>query len=283
MDLINLVSVVGLTIAVLVLGWTVVGARRGTRTPAKEQAKEERLEVPSDRSGTEGAAGGHSAVHPVGFQNPRRRFRDAFMRGDTESAIEILPALERVLGPTHSEYLMSAGTLAAAGERRALAPLLRALDANAVPNGPELRFVLASAVQNYVSTDREREGLDRLKAILMPYVDDGTQPDEFRAYVANQLAMLYFGAEETDSALRTLKVAVSLGSSEPSYYYNLSVVHEHRGEIAEAVSAVERCIEENTSDRDHLLHALGLFRQVGNVELVDEVERRLETAAGRAG
>lgn len=188
------------------------------------------------------------------------------MNGDVQAAVAVLPDLERVLGPESPEYLLCAGALATTGEQSGLQPLLSVIDSDAVYDEAVLQSILASAVQFYVSTDREREGLDRMEKQLERYVQDKSRSNDSRAYVANQLQMLYFGVGEVDDALRLANLAIKLGPKEPSFYFNLSVIYEKRGEMAKAVEAIGHCMEMNTSapDRDHLFQAWDLYQKVGD-------------------
>ena len=174
MDWLPVASIVGLSIAVLALGMAVVAlAARNRREDGQAQrgdsqqehldthqadlpAARERSPLPSPTP----AAGPSPSTLPIGFQNPRRVFRDAFMRGDTKGAIAALPDLERTLGPKSPEYLLSVSALAAAGEEVDPQPLLEVINSNAASDEPVLQAVISGAVQYYVSLDREK-GMSR--------------------------------------------------------------------------------------------------------------------------
>ena len=98
------VAVIGLSFAVLVLGLIVmiqaVRNKRQQIPPAGEQRRQEHLDSSKDGSPRAKEAGPshpipQGAIPQIGFRNPRRTFRDAFVRGDTQSAIAILPELAR--------------------------------------------------------------------------------------------------------------------------------------------------------------------------------------------
>ena len=77
----------------------------------------------------------------------------------------------------------------------------------------------------------------------------------------------YFGAGKTGDALSSIKLAIQLGPEEPSYYFNLSVIHKKIEDFVQAIEAIKHCMKlnENTPpDRDHLFQAWGLYRQTGD-------------------
>lgn len=278
-------SIVGLTIAVLALGYTVTvlaSRNKGERgLPAGERTRP--LDAPKDSS-TDAIETDVLLQGPrLGFRSPRQAYKEAFMNGDVQAAVAVLPDLERVLGPESPEYLLCAGALAITGERSGIQPLLSAIDSGAVNDEAVLQSILASAVQFYVSTDREREGLDRIERQLDRYVQDKSRSSESRAYVANQLQMLYFGVGEAGDALHFATLAIELNPREPSFYFNLSMICEMRGELEKAIDAIEQCMTVNAgaSDLDHLFQAWDLYRKTGDHvkakiyrDKLDSVDRR---------
>lgn len=280
MDLLAIAAIVGLSIAVLALGWAVVVlAVQNTsqrRSPAEEQAPEGQFGTPKDGSTGAIEADLRPPLPRFGFRSPRQTFKEAFISGDVQSAVSVLPALEKLLGSENPEYLLCAGALATIGEQSGLEPILSVINSSAVYDEPVLQSILASAVQHYVSTDREREGLDRVERRLKQYVHDNARSNESRAYVANQLQMLYLGAGKVGPALRFINLAIELGPEEPGYYFNLSVVHERRKELTQAIDAIERCMEMSTPDRDHFLQAWDLYRQKGDAEKMNILADRLD-------
>lgn len=286
MDWLLVALVSGLSFAVLVLGWTVIiltaRSKRQQGPPAVEQAPQQHLHVSKDDSARVKGTGPIPPMPQIGFRNPRKVFRDAFINGDTQSATAILPELARMLGPDNYEYLICAGALAAVGEQIGLQPLLNAINSNDVADESVFKSVLTSAVQYYVSTDHEREGLSKIKEALEQYVYDACRPKEFRAHIANQLQMLYFGAGRTNDALKAANLAIELDPKESSYYFNLSTIYEKLKEIERAIEAIERCMEMGADalDPDHLLQAWDLYRQIGYEQKMKAVRNRLD-ALGR--
>lgn len=284
MDWLPVVSLIGLTIAVLVLGQAVVVSMRRTqesgRLSEQRTSSEGRLDARQDGSTKATEASSFSSMPTIGFPNARRAFREAFLKGDVESAIEVLPELERALGRTNASYLLSVSVLAAAGEQVDLQPLLDAINSDAISDGSTLEAIVTGAVQHYVTTDNEQEGLDKIKEALEQYVHDTSRPNEFRAHIANQLQMLYFGTDQTDSALKVATSAIELSPMEPSYHFNLSTIHEKRGNLKLAIEAIERCLEIGRNapdDRDHIYQAWRLYRQNQDEPNMKAMKSRLET------
>ena len=283
MDWLPVVSVFGLSIAVLVLGYTVIvladRSKRQHGPSAGGPSREEHLEASQDDSTAAEATGQFPLMPQMGFQHPRKAFRDAFRNGDTQSAVAILPELERILGSDNPDYLVSAGALAAVGAQIDLQPLLAAIDSNDVSDETLFQFIVSSTVQYYVSTDQEQKGLDRTEEVLKRYVHDASRSKEFRANVANQLQMLYFGVGKTDNALDAVRLAIDLSPEEPNYYFNLSIIYEKRENLRQAIEAIERCMEMegDPPDPDHIFQAWDLYHQIGNGQKMKAMRDQLST------
>lgn len=285
MDWLPVAAVIGLSTAVVVLAWTVVAlVTRNTRERDQAQrGQQERLDAPqTDITRAKDARRLPSrslSEPPIGFRNPRRVFTEAFVNGDTPSAIAVLPDLERALGSQSTTYLLAVSLLAAAGEQVDLQPLLDAINSDTISDESVLTPIIIGAVQNYVSTDREREGLDQIKESLERNAYDEARPANLRAAIANQLQMLYFGAGDTKAALEFITLAIKLSPDEPHYYYNLSMIHEQSLDLPRAIAAIERCMElgkETPDDQDHLFQAWDLYRQNDDREKMEKMQNRLD-------
>ena len=282
MDWLPIASVIGLIIAVVVLGWTVVTqAARDKRQQGPfmgEQVQQEQFDASKDGSIRVKETGSPSAQHQVGFRSPRQAFREAYMSGNTQSATAVLPELKRVLGAKHPEYLLSASVLAEVGEQVDLQSLLDAITSNTISDESVLQSVITGMVQHYVSTGNEQDGLEKTKDVLDLHVFDTSRSQEFRAYVANQLQMLYYGVGDMDNALKEANMAIKLDPEEPSYYFNLSLIYERRKDMKRAIEAIECCIEKkgDPPDVDHLYQAWDLYRQTGNERKMKATQDRLD-------
>ena len=277
--LIVLVNV--LSIIVLALGWIVyVQAKRQQDQPKGKRASQEHLDASIGDSKEVNETIPLPSTSPIGFPNPRLAFRDAFVKRDTQSATAILPDLERQLGAKNPEYLVAAATLASVGEDVGVLPLLKVIESNDVSDVSDeaVQVILAGAVQYYVSKDREQDGLKKMEGVLKRQVHNESRPDKVRAFIANQLGMLHFGAKRMTDALETIELATRLASNEPSYYFNLSLIYEKRDDLRKAIEAIKHCLEISTNapDRDHLFQAWDLYRQTGDQEMMNEMRNRLE-------
>ena len=285
MDWLLVMSLVGLMVAVLALGGTVVALvawiKRQQMSSEKEQTRQDQLDAPKEDL----MGAGEVDVLPKafrGFQNPRQAFKEAFRKGDVQAATVALPDLKRVLGPEHPEYLLSAGALACAGEQSALQPLLDVIDSNSVRDEDILTIILSGIVQYYVSTDCEHDGLIRVEENFKRYVNDESSSSKFRSHIANQLSMLYVGAEKIDDALVYVKLAIELVGDEPAYHFNLSILYEKRNELEQAIGAIGRCMDMSgsTPDPDHLFQAWDLHRQVGDREKMATFRSLIDRSGG---
>ena len=285
MEWLTMVSVIGLIIAVLVLGTVIVQpiwTRRQQDQPKEERASHERLDVSIGDSKEVNVTVPRPTASPIGFRNPRLAFRNAFMNGDTQSAAAVLPDLERQLGAENPEYLMAASTLASVGEEVGVLPLLKVIESNDVSDVSDdtvRKFIFASAVQYYIFNDREQDGLEKMEGVLERQVHDKSRPDEFRASIANQLGMLYFGVGRMTNALETIELATRLAPNEPSYYFNLSLIYEKCDDLVKAIEAIEYCLEISTNapDRDHHFQAWDLYRQTGDQKKANEMLAKISS------
>ena len=284
MDWLLVAAVIGLSTAVVALVCTVVALvkRNARERDQAQRGQQERLDAPhTDVTSAKDARRLPSrspSELPIGFRSPRRVFAEAFFRGDAPSAIDVLPDLEQALGSQSTEYLLAVSSLAAAGEQVDLQPLLDAINSDVISDESVLTRIIIGVVQHYVSTDREQEGLDRIKEFLERNAYDAARPAHLRAAIANQLQMLYFGAGDTNAALKFITLAIELSPDESHHYYNLSLIHEKSLDLPQAITAIERCMElgkEAPDDRDHLVQAWDLYRQNDDREKMEKIQNRL--------
>lgn len=140
-----------------------------------------------------------------------------------------------------------------------------------------LQSVVASTVQYYLSTDREPDGLNELEDVIKGHAYDKTKSERTRAFIANQLQMLYFGSNRVADARSIINYVIELSPSDPSYYYNKSLILEQLGELDDAVRAIEKCMELDIhDDKQHLLQALDLYGQIEDEEKMRATEVKLQ-------
>ena len=265
----------GLSISAALLFWRQTTRRHGEQVPTQSVAEED-ANV-ENRNMTADAAAQAQNFAQFGFENPRRAFMDAFRRGDTESAIALLPALEDLLGRDHPEFLLSAGALASAGKKEGLPFLLSAIQSEQEFDEHVLQSLIACVVQYYVSTDREKEGLDEIGEFVRRCADDRSMSNEVRAYIANQLQMLYFGSNRLEEALRTIENVIAIAPNDASYYFNRSLVLEGLGRLNEAVRDIEKCLSLDASDdKDHLYRAANLYAKTGDLVKMKSLGEKLK-------
>lgn len=274
--------------AVLFLGWYVLRLhRRDEQRPILPGEAGQSHSRHSEVSGE--SESGPNIVAPqaharqmatqVGFENPRISFQRAFMTGDIKAATVLLPKLEELLGRKSREFLLSASSLAIAGRREALPYLLNAIQSGeGLDDEQFFQGLVASAVQYYASTDRETEGLDALEEVIRKHAYDESRSEDSRAYLANQLQMLYYGSSRSDDALTTIQYVIELSPRDSSYYFNKSLILEQREELRDAVEAIEKCVELGTDDDDnerYLRKALDLYQKLGDLKNIEVTEKAL--------
>lgn len=275
------------TSALLLLGWQAF--RRNLHEKQRARSDEvhgtfakHSTETAESANRIEGAASSGRATRgatPVGFENPRRAFHSAFIRGDTEAAIALLPDLEDLLGGGGKHGILHAAiALASAGKKEALPYLLDALlSGEEVGDDQLLQSLVSGAVQYYVSTDREMEGLHALEEVIKGHAYNKAKSKESRAAIANQLQMLYFGSGRGEDALATIDYVIELCPRDPSYYFNKSLILEQLEKLDGAVQAIEKCIELDVhDDKQHLLQALDLYHKVEDPEKIKSTEEKLQ-------
>lgn len=249
--------------AVLFLGWHVV---RPDRRDGRRSARVRETDPAAADSSVNRTPATHAIRTPaqIGFENPRRAFHSAFLSGDTEAAIALLPDLAHLLG-RRQEFLLAASALASAGREEALPYLLDAIRSDRTFDDEQLQGLVGGIVQYYVSMDREEDGLKDVGEIIRTHAYDKSRSKRCRAFVANQLQMLYFGSGRLNDALSTIRYVIELSPEDSSYHFNSSLVLEQLDKLDDAVDAIERCIAlETQPDRSHRLQALDLYRKLGN-------------------
>ena len=266
----------GLSISAALFFWRQAARRHGDseRTPTEPVQVEGSVDTAKRAIG----AVGQAPSHRFGFENPRKTFTDAFRKGDVESAIAQLPALRDVLGEHDPAFLLSAGVLASVGRKDGLPFLLSSIRSEQEFDDEDvLQNVIASAVQYYVTTDREEEGLNEIGELIRKRAYDESRSGEVRAYIANQLQMLYYGSGRLDEALRTIEYVIENAPEDASYYFNRSFVLEGLGRLDEAVRDIEKCVDLDASDdEDHLYRSVHLYAKTGDIVKMKAVEEKLK-------
>ncbi len=108
--------------------------------------------------------------------------------------------------------------------------------------------------------------------------------------IYNQTNRLFFGAYETSNrsstreinkswlikAIEALEKAIELKPNEPSYFYNLALCYQKNKQLAESEKAIDRCLEINSGDSDHLRLAYSIYIEAAKFEKAKKIKERLE-------
>ena len=211
------------------------------------------------------------------FRNPREVFQEAYMKGDLQTVVSLLPRLEAVYGYSPT-LIAAAGLVAKAGESVGESILLKILQSNSnTLDGSDYKACVTALVQYYVATDREKEGLGTLRPRLEELAKNESYDAADRAYLLNQVGMLAHGAEEYELAMSKVDEALELLPMEASYLYNKSIISEKLGLRQQAIKLAEQAVSSgNEPDDDHLAHLVELYSDAGLSEKRDEVLKRLK-------
>lgn len=157
----------------------------------------------------------------------------------------------------------------------------------------EQRYEAIASFVSYCNRhDSEQKELDFLEKEINALLKDPNSSDEIKAGLFNQLNRIYHGIyavmqnqgkngiEYLDKAIDSLLAATKLDPKEASYYYNLALCYQARGNLDKACNSISKCIEmdmnANKSDPDHLVLAYKLYREKQDIRAKD-IYKELET------
>ena len=136
-------------------------------------------------------------------------------------------------------------------------------------------------------SEKEIEYLEFLESEANALLEKATT-DEEKAGIYNQINRFFYGAHSTinrngkkdteylDKAIDAQKEATRLNPNEPSFFYNLAICCQEKETLDDAVEAINRCLDLETSDVDHLSLAYKLYTSVGDVNKASEVKKTLK-------
>lgn len=222
-----------------------------------------------------------TAVPPAEFmmEHPKIGVLRAIRQGRADVVAAFLPRLRELQGLT-PELILPASLAARAGYDAGVHIQLEILETlGSTLDDNDFQRVIASLVDHYVVNDRETEGLDQLTQPILQRAERAVPDDpKTSAFLLNQLQKLLYGAGRYEEAERYGDRVVGLNPSEPSYWYNLSLIHEARGSMERAEEAIRKALtlnEEANPDEDHLSQAVEIFAARGLVDETRQVHRVL--------
>ena len=143
-------------------------------------------------------------------------------------------------------------------------------------DGPALHVIVGGLVQVAERNDTESQTIEIVQPMVEELVRrDGTGAED-KAWLLNQLQKLYWGANQPSRCIEVLEEVIQLQPEEPSYHHNLALCYNALGNPAQAAVAIQRALDLDTRDPDHLSVAIRVFRAVGEVEKADRLMESLQ-------
>ena len=222
--------------------------------------------------------------------SPIQAFNYSLRGRNIQLAESLLPRLESTL--SKERYIDHAvAQVCALGSEKAAAILKKEWDYIRDNLTPRQQYEELGCYVTYCNMrDRELEEMEFVRAKInemlemLETVDDNT----LKAGVYNQLNRICFGAHQTlkkkgndekaylAEAVGALERATNLNSSEISYFYNLAMCYHEQGNVSGAVKAIKTCLESGENDPKHFALAYRIFNENNMAEEAREVRAKLK-------
>jgi tetratricopeptide (TPR) repeat protein len=137
------------------------------------------------------------------------------------------------------------------------------------PSHADISLVQATTagLTGAVRSSQDEEAAERLQAIATEFEQRPDVTNIDKAYVLNQLQMVFHILERTDEAIAVQERVVKMAPEESAYFYNLSLLYEGAGRIDEAMAAIDQCLAiADGTDPDHWSQAVDVFLAGGRDE-----------------
>lgn len=197
-------------------------------------------------------------VASKGSLDPRRLLQEAIAANDIggiRASLQRFQKIEAVEG-----QVAAAAALAVAGEADGADFLRKVVREATVPD--RLRqYAIGGLAQYYVTRDEGAVGLGVIEPLVIEQLSRQIDSAD-RAFYANQLGRLYYGAGRFQDAFKAQSEAASLNPGEATYQYNLSLVAEKLGRFAEAAQFAKAAADRDDFDVDHLRHAVETLTRI---------------------
>jgi Flp pilus assembly protein TadD len=173
------------------------------------------------------------------LRSPQQAFMTAVASGDLPRIELLLPRMRRDT-PT-DDYVMAASLLASAGSKvgaEALKELLGDKDVTA----DHVKAVVAGLIRYHTRNGTLEGELDLLKNYVEKWAGDPRMAEdgEARAFLWNQLGMMYHAVGKFEEASAATQRAIDLTPAELAFETNLSLILEAWGKPEEALAVVQR-------------------------------------------
>ena len=219
------------------------------------------------------------------INDPQKAFSYYLNVRDVVKAERVIPRIAQLF--TQEELVQAVSPLAAIGSIQAAA-IIRS-NWGAVVKKVELHvqiqvlsaYISYSCIRNIEPMEFEFiDGeISRLKELVPGEAE--------RASVLNQENRICYGMYQTlkaqgkesegylSRAIDALHEAISLEPDEAAYYFNLAVCFYSTEQIENAKDVIEKCLELNTEDYDHLVLAYKIYRTIGDQDKCTEINKKL--------
>lgn len=215
--------------------------------------------------------------------SPLQAFQYAVETNSMHLAEDLLPKIKEQVSMTDYLYPCVAHT-ASMGSKVAADILMGNWNYVCVTmDAEQKRRCIGSLVSYFNKSDTEEENLEFVTTNIDAFLKEAEDNDS-RAGLYNQKNRIYYGAYVTSgntkesylkAASDAIQVAITLNPGDPSYYYNYAGILEKAGNDEAAAQQIEKCLELDTRDEDHLEMAYRLFYKTHNPK-ADEVYAQLQ-------
>jgi len=196
---------------------------------------------------------------------PRKVFFEAVSLGNIDRAASLLVKLRNTMDP--EQFISAAGLIASAGNKLGEEELIRLLDVDFKHlDYKAFKTAVGGLGQYYGVTDREKEGLPRMKNYVEGFLTTHKLSPKEEAFLLNQLQRVLYGADDFEEALEITLRVLDLSPEDPSYMYNASLIYEKLGQPHRSEAMIDSCLAVGGLDADHLSQAVQIYVAVGRTE-----------------
>lgn len=206
------------------------------------------------------------------FSSPEEKFLTALANDDQAGAFLALQRLARLRNDS-SMVITCASMLAAGGHEESVALIRDLLNNNDGDlDSDSVNAGIAALGNFYRVTNRTAEGVEELKRYVVPLLEDESVSDRDKAFLANQIGMLFHSSKRYEDAQRYTLMAIQKNPGEIAYKYNLSMVYESRDLLDLAEQIVDEYMSlEADKDADHLGQAIDIYLKRGRYDEVRDL------------
>jgi tetratricopeptide (TPR) repeat protein len=201
-------------------------------------------------------------------KTPITRFMEAIASGNFDEADSVLPQLRADPDIEDANLMSTAAMLAGAGKPNSHA-FVRDVADELDPSTADISLVQATTagLAAAVRASQDELAAERLETIATAFEQRPDVTNIDKAYVLNQLQMVFHILDRTAEAIAVQERVVQMAPAESAYFYNLSLLYEGAGRINEAMVAIDQCLAvADGTDPDHWSQAVDVYLAGGREE-----------------